>query len=66
MNEYDSPEGICEIAPGITPWLLAQLRFSGKGPRYYKPTPKTVLYSRKEFLEWIESSARYGTAVDAV
>jgi len=41
---------------------LAQLRFKGQGPRYFKPTPRTVLYTEADVVEWIESSARTGTA----
>lgn len=43
---------------GLTIQALAQLRFTGKGPRFYKPTARTVLYKRSEVIEWIEASAR--------
>lgn len=55
-----------ELIPGMTKANLAQLRFTGKGPRYRKPTPKTVLYVESEVIDWIENSARYGTALEAV
>lgn len=50
----------------MTKGALSQLRFTGKGPRYRKPTPKTVLYTESEVIKWIEDSARYGTAAEAV
>ena len=66
MTKYLSPEQVAELIPGMTKGSLAQLRFTGTGPRYRKPTPKTVLYVESEVIEWIESSARYGTALEAV
>jgi hypothetical protein len=41
---------------------LAQLRFHAQGPRYYKPSPKKVVYERGEVLEWLLSTQRQGTA----
>lgn len=66
MNTYLSPEQVCEIVPGMTKGSLAQLRFTGKGPRYRKPTPKTVIYLESEVRNWVEGSARIGTALEAV
>ncbi|TFC85816.1 hypothetical protein E3T24_07745 [Cryobacterium sp. TmT2-59] len=66
MTKYLSPEQVCEIVPGLTKGGLAQLRFTGKGPRYRKPTPKTVVYLESEVIAWIEGSARIGTALEAV
>ncbi|MDY7529940.1 MULTISPECIES: hypothetical protein [unclassified Cryobacterium] len=48
----------------MTKGSLAQLRFTGKGPRYRKPTPKTVIYVESEVIDWIEVSARRGTALE--
>lgn len=60
--KYITPAQVCEILPGMTKENLAQLRFKGIGPRYYKPTPRTVIYSAAEIDEWIKASARTGTA----
>lgn len=51
-----------DLMPGFTKGHLAQLRYTGKGPRFYKPTPRTVLYREADILEWLESSARTSTA----
>lgn len=59
---YIPPEQVCEIVPGMTKGNLAQLRFKGTGPKYYKPTPRVVLYRLEDVFEWIESSVRTGTA----
>lgn len=44
---------------------LAAMRFQGVGPRYRKPTPRKVLYTRADVIDWIEASARQGTAAEA-
>lgn len=35
---------------------LAQLRYRRQGPRYSKPTAKTVLYRRSDLEAWLSSS----------
>jgi hypothetical protein len=57
-----SPDQVCELIPGMTRAGLAQLRFRGLGPRYYKPSPKKVVYDLNECLAWLESTARSGTS----
>ncbi len=59
---FISAEEACELLPGMTVGLLAQLRFRGNGPRYYKPTPRKVLYRESDLLEWLDASARTGTS----
>ena len=61
MTKYLSPAEVCELVPGMTKGQLAQLRFTGKGPRFYKPTPKTVLYDEASVREWVEGSVRTQT-----
>lgn len=43
---------------------LAQLRYTGKGPVYYNPTPRTILYKLSEVDKWLEASARTATHED--
>lgn len=51
---------VCELIPGMTKNHLAQLRYRGNsGLKFYKQTPKTVLYIEDEVIEWVEKSARY-------
>lgn len=61
-SEYLTPEQVCEIVPGMTKSNLAQLRFKGQGPTFYKPSPRLVIYKKDAVIEWIESTARTGTA----
>lgn len=63
--KYISPETVCEIVPGMTKGALSQLRFMGKGPRYYKPTPKKVVYLEAEVLAWVEASVQSNSGTAA-
>lgn len=56
MNVYLKPEAVCEMVPGLTKGALAQLRYKGVGPRFLKPTPKTVLYREADIIGWLEAS----------
>ena len=63
---YISDKQLCEMLPGMTTGQLAQLRYKGvSGLKFYRPTPKTILYSLEDVEAWIEQSGRYGTAKDA-
>lgn len=59
---YITADQVCDLIPGMTRNNLAQLRFKGTGPRYFKPTPRTVLYVEADVIAWVEASARTGTA----
>ena len=48
---------VCELIPGLTKSQLAQLRYSGRGPKFFKPTPRLVLYDEADIYDWIEQSA---------
>lgn len=64
-REYLTPEQLCELFPS-TKAYWANLRFTGTGPRYLKPSPKKVLYRKSDVIDWLEGSERYGTAKTAV
>ena len=63
-KEFIQPEAVSEIT-GLSVGALAQLRYTGQGPRFYKPTKRTVLYKRHEVIEWVESTARTRTGVES-
>jgi hypothetical protein len=59
VHRYLSPEQVCEIVPGLTVANLQELRKSGRGPAYYKPTGaagKVIVYAEAEVREWVQSS----------
>lgn len=62
MEEYLTPEQACALVPGMTKSGLGQLRFTGKGPKFLKPTPKKVVYRKSDVLAWLEASERTSTA----
>jgi hypothetical protein len=55
-DDFLSPAMVAALT-GIKIGALAQLRYEHKGPRFYKPTPRTVLYRRSEVIAWVEGSA---------
>ena len=63
-GEFIQPTDVAELT-GLSIAALAQLRHRGQGPRYYKPTPRTVLYKRAEVLAWLEASAQTKTGAYA-
>jgi hypothetical protein len=60
-EEFVQPAVVSEMT-GMSTGALAQLRYTGGGPRFYKPTPKTVLYKRSEVVAWVEASVRDRTS----
>lgn len=58
---YLTPAQVCELIPGMTTSHLAQLRYSGSGPTYLKPTSQKVLYRRRDVIGWLEASERTST-----
>lgn len=48
-----SPEQVCAIVPGMTERKLLSLRGKGQGPRYSKPTSKTVVYAEADVHAWL-------------
>ena len=59
---YLTPEQVCELVPGMTKSNLAQLRFTGKGPKYLKPSSRLCVYRERDVIEWLEASERTSTA----
>lgn len=60
-DDFIQPATVSEMT-GLSIRALGQLRYMGGGPRYYKPTHKTVLYKRSEVVAWIEASAHERTS----
>lgn len=56
LGEWLSPSQVCEVIPGMTATLLQRMRDAGKGPRYAKPSAKTVVYSRSDVDAWVRST----------
>lgn len=65
MERYLTIQELCERFPGTTRGSWAQLRYSGKGPRYRK-VGKRIFYSESDVVGFVERSARTqtGTALE--
>ncbi|VXB28600.1 conserved hypothetical protein [Pseudoclavibacter sp. 8L] len=54
--EYRSPVQPCERVPGLTVRKIASQRQRSGGPRFFNPTPQTMLYEwGGEYIDWLES-----------
>jgi phage terminase Nu1 subunit (DNA packaging protein) len=60
MDRYISAAEAAEMLK-LNVTSLATLRSKGMGLRFYKPTPRKVLYKYSEVIDWIENSAQYAT-----
>lgn len=61
-QNYLTPDDVAALIPGVSRELLAKLRYLGTGPKFLKPTPRTVLYREADVIAWVESSERTSTA----
>jgi hypothetical protein len=62
MERYLSPKEVCEIIPGMTTALLAQLRYRGDGPPFIAASPKKRVYAESSLHAWLASRERTSTA----
>lgn len=63
-TDYLSPIQVCELVPGMTVSNLKDLRASGKGPAFFKPTGdagKVTVYKRADVIAWVEQSRKSTT-----
>lgn len=51
-----SIEQVCAHVPGMTPRRLEYLRGKGQGPRYAKPSPRTVVYALADVDAWVQAA----------
>lgn len=61
---YLSPSQVCDLVPGMTVANLKDLRASGKGPAFCKPTGdsgKVTVYRQSDVIAWVERSRRITT-----
>ena len=58
---YISDDDVVSRMPGMTKGNLAQRRYTGKGPKFYKPSPRVVLYKWSDVQAWIEGHAQMRT-----
>lgn len=61
FEPYISDDEVVSRMPGMTKGNLAQLRYTGKGPKFYKPSPRVVLYKWSDVQNWIEGHAQTKT-----
>ena len=57
MPEWLTIDEVLKLVPCVTRANLAMMRHDGRGPEFYKPTARTVLYDKRSVMDWVESSA---------
>lgn len=60
-NEYMKPEQVVAELPWLTKGGLAQMRYRGIGPKFLKPTPRSVFYRRADVIAWLEANEMQST-----
>lgn len=55
-SDWLSPAQVSKTVPGMTVTLLQRMRDAGRGPRYAKPSPKTVVYDRSDVDDYVRST----------
>lgn len=56
MDNYLSPKQAAALIPGMTKAALAQLRYTGGGPAFLKPTPRKVVYRESDVRAWLDAN----------
>lgn len=51
-----------EVYIPMTKGQLSQLRYTGTGPKFLKPAPRTILYRKRDLDEWLNASEQITTA----
>lgn len=62
MEKYLSAAEVCDVIPGMTEALLAQMRFRGDGPPFIAASPKKRVYAESSLHAWLASRERTSTA----
>lgn len=44
------------IYTGYSRQTMAQWRYLGKGPKYLRPTPRTIIYRKSDLDAWLAAS----------
>lgn len=57
MSEFITIDEVLAMVPCMTRANLATMRHNRVGPRFFKPTKRTVLYDKASVREWVEQSA---------
>lgn len=59
QRTYVNESAILELVPTLPLWRLRDLRFRAVGPRFLKPSRRTVVYIAEEALDWADGVADF-------
>lgn len=63
MQRWLSPKEVCEMIPGMSEALLAQMRYRGDGPKFIAVSPRKRVYALEDIEEYMAGKVRTSTAV---
>lgn len=60
---YINEAQLLEAVPALPPWRIRDLRFRAVGPRFLKPSPRSVIYVLEEALDWANGVGDFADAI---
>ena len=57
MSDFITIDEVLAMVPCMTRANLATMRHNRVGPRFFKPTKRTVLYDKASVMDWVAQSA---------
>ncbi len=60
---YLSEAQLLELVPDLPLWRIRDLRFRAVGPRFLKPSQRTVIYIAEEALAWANGVSNYSDPI---
>ncbi|KJL24875.1 hypothetical protein RL72_01598 [Microbacterium azadirachtae] len=60
---YVTESRLLELIPDLPLWRIRDLRFRAVGPRFLKPSHRTVIYIEEEALDWASGVSDYSDPI---
>lgn len=60
---YATEAQVLELIPRLPQWRIRDLRFRAVGPRFLKPTPRSVVYIAEEAVDWAEGVSDFSDPI---
>lgn len=63
QRTYITEGDLVGLVPDLPRWRVQDLRFKGRGPRFLKPTPQTVVYIAEDVADWANGVSDYSDPI---
>ena len=61
-EQFLSPQEVCDLIPGMSKQLLAQMRFRGDSIPYVRVSPRKIVYRLSRVEEYLTAREQTSTA----